>query len=300
MKKEFCSTSLIPSKTISKKIWRFYFEFYFSQLGCTSDLGELYQSHHVGAAFGLLNKKYPIFCGGQQKLAASRALDTCVIFNHPTKTYLDMDTERDMPGGVLVDSDTFWVAGGRLENETALKSTILVTEKGWEQGPDLPLPLYDICMLKINASTYAVISRFPEKKVYFYNWDAKNWYLEMETCHPFYVDFGCAYDPKLRRIYFGGGHRGEAKTGSNLNILELDSLLMTCSTSFPLSFESGSTTLIFYDRYLYYFNIIKTYPYKKCFDCATETDWTAVENAEMNTRVKFFYMFLPDDLATCN
>ena len=94
---------------------------------------------HKREDFGLLNNKYPIFCGGQGRLPTrTGALDTCQILNHPTKTHLDMDTGRDMSGGVLLESSNFWATGGRLENETALRNAILVSKEGWEQVPDLP------------------------------------------------------------------------------------------------------------------------------------------------------------------
>ena len=45
-----------------------------------------------------------------------------------------MDQEREQAGGVLVDSGTFWVAGGKDLSGSLLKSSILVTIDGFTTG----------------------------------------------------------------------------------------------------------------------------------------------------------------------
>ena len=68
-----------------------------------------------------------------------------------------MDQEREYAGGVLVDPETLWAAGGRDLNGSLLNSTIFVTIDGFTEGPDLPYANADFCFLNNIRSNFIMI-----------------------------------------------------------------------------------------------------------------------------------------------
>ena len=68
-----------------------------------------------------------------------------------------MDQEREYAGGVLVDPETLWVAGGKDLDGSLLKSTIFVTIDGFTEGPDLPYANADFCFLNNRGSNFVMI-----------------------------------------------------------------------------------------------------------------------------------------------
>ena len=111
---------------------------------------------HTGAAYGLLDNSYPIFCGGQFE-GNDTTLGHCWVLQHSNITKIPMDQARGFAGGVVIGTKQLWVAGGIARNGSLLQSTIFVTLDGHSPGPDLPNSNAKFCFLNNRGSNFFMI-----------------------------------------------------------------------------------------------------------------------------------------------
>ena len=152
---------------------------------CTNTLEKLDYNEDRGAAYGLLEEKYPIFCGGKSKSLESviPPRDTCQVLGHSHIKYIEMDQGRDFAGGLMLDSNILWVAGGQDKDGNMMKSTIFVTLNGFESGPDLPYPNSDFCFLKHEKFVYMIGGNYDRRQTQVYNYETGNWSQASDIIH---------------------------------------------------------------------------------------------------------------------
>ena len=101
--------------------------------------------HLDGPAATFINGQ-PMACGGYGN-------DKCFTYSFATKTWtnnVNLDRERGMVMGVMVDDSTWWIAGG----EPLTDTTQVYDGSTMTTGPNLPQTLSMACLLKLNATHF--------------------------------------------------------------------------------------------------------------------------------------------------
>ncbi len=105
---------------------------------------------------GLFSGNTPVFCGGYD-LNQNRA-ECYTPGNQQPLT--SMSKPRDSAASVMLTVngiEALWITGGLGVSQTVMDSTEYLSMTGWIEGPDLPMPLYRHCMVKLDESTVILI-----------------------------------------------------------------------------------------------------------------------------------------------
>jgi hypothetical protein len=135
-----------------------------------------------GATGGLLTNNNALICGGREGWK-NYILDDCFsiginINPHGIKKTKSLTPYRSYAASVVWNSTTLWMTGGWVGIWT--KSTEFVQLTGTTPGPDLPLEVYDHCLVSLNDTTVLLIggvlqSGTTSKATFYYDTDHKTW-----------------------------------------------------------------------------------------------------------------------------
>ncbi len=139
----------------------------------------------IGSVGGVIgnNTPTPVVCGGYNK--RSDYLKSCFALINGHK-WVKTDPLRSPRGGassIVIGNSTLFVVGGRSDtwSEKYSKMTEFVTlNTSTTRGPDLPVPFYRACFVKLNATTAMIMGGLSakkkmNKKTYFYSIPNKMW-----------------------------------------------------------------------------------------------------------------------------
>ena len=148
----------------------------------------------LGASGGLVNDSLPLICGGY---ANQSYISDCFI---PGSAAIDpvvkLLTPREDSAAVTMNNHRLWVTGGTQNKHTGPYSTseivdVLAFPPTVIPGPELPEPMSDHCIVKLNASTLLFLGgNFHLTKTFFYDISTQTWtngpYMKYAR-----IDFGC-------------------------------------------------------------------------------------------------------------
>jgi hypothetical protein len=183
-----------------------------------------------GASGGLLTNNTALICGGTAT-GTSDILDACftITFNIIKVTAnLYQPRSKAASCSVVLNSTTLWVTGGWLEGTGLTESTEFVQLTGTTPGPNLPLRVWNHCLVSLNDTTTLLIDSTESTNgtCWYYNSDHEIW-----TEGPSLISGG-RYSPSC--ALFKSPHHGHTDTviftggynGGNLvstEFLKLDS-----------------------------------------------------------------------------
>ena len=134
----------------------------------------------TNGAFGALLGNYPVVCGGHESHVGNK----CYKLNE-SKQYTEFATMTKLRknAGIIMHENKLWITGGGDVIGTELTATTeFILASGISiPGPDLPHPLINHAMAKVNLSTSMIIGGYYyNSSSTFINLD-KTWYFDHHT-----------------------------------------------------------------------------------------------------------------------
>ena len=118
----------------------------------TCDDFENYTEATYYATGGLLNKTYPVICGGTYNERECNTLGSL-------KLHTFLNQTRYYPSSIMVTPNTLWVTGGEYPDPIGTSEYVVLTDNDLVafEGPKLPLDVKFHCMVALNETTYMMI-----------------------------------------------------------------------------------------------------------------------------------------------
>ena len=107
--------------------------------------------------------KKPWYCGGfglKTGAQTTASLAECLEFDPDTNSWstaATMNTPRRRPAGIVINSETVWLTGGRSGDTGAVASTEYYQSTTFNPGPALPNALHRHCMARVDADTVIIV-----------------------------------------------------------------------------------------------------------------------------------------------